>query len=89
MKNTIFLTLSLIGLVGIIVSSIILMNNYGMDGRLQGWVNLLWIPLPIFIIIIDRISVRKYDTKKVNKTELYILGSLLLLFLINMIRLQF
>ena len=89
MKNTIFLALSLITVVGIIVSSIILMNYYGMDGRLQGWVNLLWIPLPIFIIIIDRICVRKYDTKKVNKTELYILGNLLLLFLINLIRLQF
>lgn len=89
MKNTIFLTLSLIGLLGIIISSIILMNNYGMDGRLQGWVNLLWIPLPVLIIIIDRFYVRKYDIKIVNKTELYILGSLLLLFIINMIRLQF
>ena len=88
MKNTIFLTLSLIALLGIIVSSIIMINQNGMNQRLQGWVNLLWIPLPIFIIIIDRINVRKYDTNKVNKAEFYILGSLLLLFVINWIRLQ-
>ncbi len=89
MKNTLFLTLSLIGLLGILISSIILINSNGMNARLQGWVNLLWIPLPILILIIDRICVKKYPVKNVNKTELYILGSLLLLFLVNLIRLQF
>lgn len=89
MKNTLFLTLSLIGLLGILISSIILINSNGMNARLQGWVNLLWIPLPILILIIDRMCVKKHPVKNVNKTELYILGSLLLLFLVNLIRLQF
>lgn len=88
MKNTIFLTLSIIGLLGIIISSIILISSNGMNERLQGWVNLLWLPLPILTIIIDRIFVNKIEAKKVNKIELYILVTLVIFFIINWTRLQ-
>lgn len=44
---------------------------------------------PISIIIfIDRICVWKFGSKKVNKIQFYILGTLILLFVINWIRLQ-
>lgn len=75
-------------LLGLIVSSVIMINQNGMNQQLQGWVNLLWLPLPMIIIIIDRVCIRKYDLKKVNKTESYILGSLILLLLINYVRIQ-
>lgn len=88
MKNTISLTLSIIGLLGIIISSIILISSNGMNERLQGWVNLLWLPLPILTIIIDRIFVNKIEAKKVNKIELYILVTLVIFFIINWTRLQ-
>ncbi|MEO8252866.1 MAG: hypothetical protein ABI554_00665, partial [Flavobacterium sp.] len=85
---TLFFGLSLIALLGLIISSIVLINHNGMNQRLQGWVNLLWLPLPIFILIIDRICVRKFELKKVNKTQFYILGILILIIAINWIRLQ-
>ena len=45
--------------------------------------------IPIsFIIIIDRICVWKFGAKKVNKIQIYILGTFILLFITNMIRLQ-
>ena len=59
-----------------------------MDQRLQGWVNLLWIPLALVFLIIDRVCVRKFGARAVNKIELYILSILFLLFIINWIRLQ-
>lgn len=85
---TIFYALSLIALLGIMVSSIIMINQNGMNQRLQGWVNLLWLPLPILILIIDRIWVKKSAVKKANKIQLYILGTFLLLIALNVIRLQ-
>ena len=46
--------------------------------------------IPIsFIIIIDRICVWKFGAKKVNKIQIYILGTFILLFAINGIRLGF
>lgn len=87
-KVTIFFALSLIAILGIIVSSVILTNQHGMNARLQGWVNLLWLPLPILILIIDRIWLKKSDLKKTNKIQLYIVVAFVLLFVINIIRLQ-
>jgi len=65
-----------------------MINQNGMNERLQGWVSLLWLPLPILTIIIDRIFVNKFEAKKVNKIQIYILETLILLFTINLIRLQ-
>ena len=87
-KMTFFFALGLLSLLGIIVSSIILTTRNGMNERLQGWVNLLWLPVPILIIIIDRICLKKYGVKKSNKIQLYILGALILLFILNLFRLQ-
>ena len=85
---TIFYVLSLIALLGIIVSSIIMTNQNGMNQRLQGWVNLLWLPLPILILIIDRIWLKKSGVKKTNKVQLYMVIAFVLLFVLNVIRLQ-
>jgi len=87
-KTTVFFVISLISILGIIVSSLIMINQNGMNQRLQGWVNLLWLPLPIVILIIDRICVRKFKVKTVNRIQLHILGALIFLFTINLIRLQ-
>jgi len=87
-KMTVFFGLGLAALLGIIVSSIIMTSQNGMNQRLQGWVNLLWLPLPVLIIIIDRICTRKFGAKQTNKIQLYILGALVLLFAINLLRLQ-
>jgi len=87
-KTTVFFVISLISILGIIVSSLIMINQNGMNQRLQGWVNLLWLPLPIVILMIDRICIRKFELKDVNRIQLYILGTLIFLFIINVIRLQ-
>jgi len=86
---TIILVLSLISMLAIVISSIILINSSGMDQRLQGWVNLLWVPVAVLFLIIDRLCVKKYGTHVVNKVELYILGILILLVVLNWIRLRF
>ena len=88
LKNTLFFTLSILSLLIIIVTSTIMINSNGMNDRLQGWVNLLWLTLPILILIIDRIFIKKYETKRVNKFQFLVLLFLMLVFLINYIRLQ-
>lgn len=88
LKNTLFFTLSILSLLIIIVTSTIMINSNGMNDRLQGWVNLLWLTLPIFILIIDRIFIKKYETKRVNKFQFLVLLFLMLVFLINYVRLQ-
>lgn len=65
-----------------------MINSNGMNDRLQGWVNLLWLTLPILILIIDRIFIKKYETKRVNKFQFLVLLFLMLVFLINYVRLQ-
>lgn len=65
-----------------------MINQISMNARLQGWVNLLWLPLPLLILIIDRICVKKFEVKKVNEIELSILKILTILFIFNWIRLQ-
>lgn len=84
---TIFYVLSLIALLGIIGSSIILINQNGMNQRLQGWVNLLWLPLPIVTLVIDRIWLKKSGLKKTNKIQLYIVAAFILFVVLN-VRLQ-
>jgi len=85
---TIFYVLSLLALLGISVSSIIMINQNGMNQRLQGWVNLLWLPLPIVILIIDRVWLKKSGAKKTNRIQLYIVIAVVLVFALNVIRLQ-
>lgn len=86
---TVFLVLSIISIAGLIISSIILINANGMDQRLQGWVNLLWLPLAILFLIADRIFVKKFGTASVNKIEVYILSIVIFLLIVNWIRLRF
>lgn len=87
-KITVFFALSLVTLAGLIISSMVMINQQGMNSRLQGWVNLLWLPLPLLILIVDRICVRKFGAKSVNKIQLYIVAILILLFIINLLRLN-
>ncbi|PWK02093.1 hypothetical protein BC749_101153 [Flavobacterium araucananum] len=77
---TLFSGISLVALLGIVVSSTIMISLYDMDQKIQGWVNLLWIPFIIAILIIDRICVRIFGVRKINRIEMYILGTMLLLF---------
>lgn len=87
-QPTVFFVSCIIAFVGISISSLILINSNGMDQRLQGWVNLLWLPAIILVLIIDRLLVKKFDVKKVNEVQLYVLGTAIVLFLINWLRLE-
>lgn len=87
LKITVFFILSLLTLSGLVISSVIMINQLGMNQRLQGWVNLLWLPLPVLILIVDRICVRKFGAKNVNKIQWYILAILILLIVLNYVRL--
>jgi len=87
LKITVFFILSLLTLSGLVISSVIMINQLGMNQRLQGWVNLLWLPLPVLILIVDRICVRKFGAKNVNKIQWYILAILILLVILNYVRL--
>lgn len=87
LKITVFFVLSLLIFSGLGISSVIMINQLGMNQRLQGLVNLLWLPLPVLIFIIDRICVRKFGAKNVNKIQWYILVILILLVILNYVRL--
>jgi len=87
LKITVFFVLSLLTLSGLVISSVVMINQLGMNQRLQGWVNLLWLPLPILILIVDRICVRKFEAKNVNKIQWYILVTLILIVILNYLRL--
>ena len=73
-KLTIFYSLGIIlAIVGVIIF-FILINGTGLyDAMVAGFILIGFIPL-LLIIIADRVCVKRYGVKKVNKVELYILG---------------
>jgi len=79
-KITIFLIIGILSIIGLIYFSI----GSGLAGA---YMQIFIIPI-LFLLIVERICVWKYGAKKVNKIQLYILGSLIFLFLINWLRLQ-
>ena len=88
MKITIFFILSTLIILGIVISSVIKISSNAASEMLQGWVNLLWMLIPIFILIIDRICAKRFGIETVNKIEFYILIIFILLFLGNLLRLR-
>lgn len=83
-KLTIFLVIGILMIIGCIYFGTGVSASDAMAGA---YLIVAIIPILIFIII-DRICVWKFGIKKVNKIQLYILGSLISLFVINWMRLQ-
>lgn len=79
---TLFFGISLIALLGIIVPSIIikLLSNCGLLIDYVARFGLLFSPFIITVAIIDRICVRIFGVREINRIEIYILGTILLLF---------
>lgn len=87
-KLTLFLILGLLSiLLGIIFAVAAFNSTSAVDGLAGIYALFGLIPVAV-IIIIDRIFVWKFGAKKVNKVEIYIAGACILLFILNMIRLQ-
>lgn len=81
---TLFFGISLIALLGIIVPSIIIKLLFSNCSLLIDYVarfGLLFSPFIIAVAIIDRICVRIFGVRKINRIEIYIMGTILLLFL--------
>ncbi|UUV22567.1 hypothetical protein [Paenimyroides aestuarii] len=77
------IVLTIIGIIGLIL----FVSSSGMNDQMTGmYASMLLIPA-LIIIVIDRICVQKFGTKKVNKSSLYILAGLFLLYILNTIRL--
>lgn len=87
-KTTLFRVISILGIAAISISSLILITGNSAPQALQGWINLLWIPLIVLLLFIDRLFVTKFGAKKVNKIQVYLLGALILLFILNWLRLS-
>ena len=87
-KVTLFFTIGiLIFLLGLPYCIWLINGNSAEDGILGIFMMLGIIPV-VIVLIIDRFLIRKYEVKKVNKVQFIVLGSLILLFLINWARLQ-
>ena len=86
--QTIFQLLSILAILGLLVSSIVLVNGNSVNDSLQGWVNLAWLVLPVLILIVEPIFIRKRGLQRVRNIEFYILAGLLFVFVINWARLQ-
>lgn len=87
-KVTIFFTLSIVSiLIGILIA-IVLATGVSAPDKLAALYLIFGLIPVLFIIVIDRICVWKFGTRKVNKVQLYILISFIGLFVINWIRLQ-
>ena len=87
-KVTLFFTIGILLILLVFTCCILLITgNSAEDGILSIFMMLGIIPV-VIVLIIDRFLIRKYGVKKVNKVQFIILGSLILLFLINWARLQ-
>jgi hypothetical protein len=87
-KNTIFFTLSIVALIFGIVVAIVLATGVSAPDKLAAMYLFFGLIPILLIIVIDRICVWKFGTRKVNKIQLYILICFIGLFVINWIRLQ-
>ncbi|BAP33396.1 uncharacterized protein CHSO_4359 [Chryseobacterium sp. StRB126] len=86
-KLTLFLILGILSLlIGLFFSYTAFTSVSAADGLAGMYILLGLIPV-VILIIADRICVRKFGAKKVNKVQFYIIGILVLLFILNWIRL--
>ncbi|AZA79738.1 hypothetical protein EG347_20745 [Chryseobacterium sp. G0186] len=73
-KNwTLFFILGLITLIVGIIIAIVLMTGVSAPDALYGMFILLWMIPVVLVIVIDRILVRKFGHKAVNKIQFFIL----------------
>lgn len=87
-KITIFFTLSALSiLIGILIAIVLATGVSAPDKLAAMYIFFGLIPV-LLIIVIDRICVWKFGTRKVNKIQLYILIYFIGLFVINWIRLR-
>lgn len=87
-KLTIFFIISVLSiLIGILIAIVLATGVSAPDKLAAMYIFFGLIPV-LLIIVIDRICVWKFGTRKVNKVQLYILISFIGLFVINWIRLQ-
>lgn len=70
---TLFFILGLLTLIAGIVAAIVLMTGVSAPDALYGMFILLWMIPVVVVIIIDRILVRKFGHKAVNKIQFFIL----------------
>lgn len=80
---TLFFILGLITLIAGIVVSIMLMTGVSAPDALYGIYILLWMIPLVLAIIIDRIFVRRFGNKAVNKVQLAILASIAFLWMVR------
>ncbi|MDR2237865.1 MAG: hypothetical protein LBE92_17210 [Chryseobacterium sp.] len=87
-KLTLFLILGLLAILLGLIFAVVAFNSVSAVDGLAGIYTLFGL-IPVAVtVIIDRIFVWKFGAKKVNKVEFYIAGGFILLFILNMIRLQ-
>lgn len=85
---TLFLILGILTLfIGLFFAYTAFTSVSAVDGLAGIYIILGLIPV-VLVIITDRICVWKFGAKKVNKVQLYITGTFILLFVLNWIRLQ-
>lgn len=88
-KGTLFLILGILGFIGVVAAIAILGTGHSAPDKLMAIYIGIFGLIPILLLLfIDRICVWKFGTAKVNKIEVYILGTFMLLFVLNWIRLQ-
>ncbi|WP_293945932.1 MULTISPECIES: hypothetical protein [unclassified Sphingobacterium] len=88
-KGTFFLILGILGFIGVVTTVAILGTGHSAPDKLMAiYIGIFGLIPILLLLIIDRICVWKFGTAKVNKIEVYILGTFILLFVLNWIRLQ-
>ncbi|MDF2475924.1 MAG: uncharacterized protein K0S24_1407 [Sphingobacterium sp.] len=88
-KGTLFLILGILGFIGVVAAIAILGTGHSAPDKLMAiYIGIFGLIPILLLLIIDRICVWKFGTAKVNKIEVYILGTFMLLFVLNWIRLQ-
>lgn len=87
-KITLFLILGIVSLIIVLFFSYTALTSVSAADGLAGMYLLLGLIPVVLILIIDRICVWKFGTKKVNKVQFYITGTFVLFFILNWIRLQ-
>lgn len=88
-KVTVFFMLGIFTLIVLLVVVGILSTGVSAPDKLMGVYVAIYALVPMaLLLVIDRLCVWKFGTKKVNKVELYVLMILAVLFASNWIRLQ-
>ena len=82
---TVFFVLGVLLLIVGIPYSIGLINGNSAQDGLLGILLLFGIPPILFVLLIDRILVRKHGSTKVNKVQLYFFGLIVVLWVVRFV----